>query len=159
MGASRRSFSLVSVCASRHGLPERIPCGLPQLHQRCTWRPSVGVTLRSTWEALGVNEKKRPQAADAAPLPWRGAPWSAVWKRPSWRERRAGTVLKFFVANRLLTTRSAGKVHGGLARAGKVRGQTPKVDPTEKAKRPKGRALKRIQFNKRVASAGASISA
>lgn len=51
---------------------------------------------------------------------------------------------------RALTRRAPGKVHGGLARAGKVRGQTPKVDVTEKPKRPKGRAMKRIQFNKRV---------
>ncbi len=44
-------------------------------------------------------------------------------------------------------------VHGGLARAGKVRGQTPKVDPTVKAKEKRGRALKRIQYNKRFFSA------
>ena len=45
-----------------------------------------------------------------------------------------------------------GKVHGGLARAGKVRGQTPKVDPEEKKKPPTGRAKKRIQYNKRFVS-------
>jgi small subunit ribosomal protein S30e len=44
-------------------------------------------------------------------------------------------------------------VHGGLARAGKVRGQTPKVDPAVKAKAKRGRALKRIQYNKRFFSA------
>ena len=38
-----------------------------------------------------------------------------------------------------------GKVHGSLARAGKVRNQTPKVDKQEKKKRPKGRAYKRVQ--------------
>jgi len=31
-----------------------------------------------------------------------------------------------------------GKVHGSLARAGKVRGQTQKVPKQEKKKRPKG---------------------
>ncbi|EJD01789.1 uncharacterized protein FOMMEDRAFT_134471 [Fomitiporia mediterranea MF3/22] len=31
-----------------------------------------------------------------------------------------------------------GKVHGSLARAGKVRSQTPKVEPQEKKKTPKG---------------------
>jgi ribosomal protein S30 len=31
----------------------------------------------------------------------------------------------------------AGKVHGSLARAGKVRGQTPKVPKQEKKKQPK----------------------
>ena len=43
----------------------------------------------------------------------------------------------------------AGKVHGSLARAGKVRGQTPKVAPQEKAKKPTGRACKRLKYNRR----------
>ena len=48
----------------------------------------------------------------------------------------------------------AGKVHGSLARAGKVRGQTPKVAKQEKAHGKakndlRGRAKKRMQFNKR----------
>merc|ERR1712133_269325 len=38
-----------------------------------------------------------------------------------------------------------GKVHGSLARAGKVRGQTPKVEAQEKT----GRAKRRIQYNRR----------
>jgi small subunit ribosomal protein S30e len=43
-----------------------------------------------------------------------------------------------------------GKVHGSLARAGKVKGQTPKVDPQEdKKKQPRGRAKKRLQYNRR----------
>jgi small subunit ribosomal protein S30e len=42
-----------------------------------------------------------------------------------------------------------GKVHGSLARAGKVKSQTPKVDPIEKKKRPKGRAWKRHLYTKR----------
>ncbi|KAK9826936.1 hypothetical protein WJX74_000664 [Apatococcus lobatus] len=42
-----------------------------------------------------------------------------------------------------------GKVHGSLARAGKVRGQTPKVPKQDKKKLPKGRALKRIKYNRR----------
>jgi len=42
-----------------------------------------------------------------------------------------------------------GKVHGSLARAGKVRGQTPKVANQETKKRPKGRAGKRIVYNRR----------
>nr|GAT44749.1 aryl-alcohol oxidase-like protein [Mycena chlorophos] len=44
---------------------------------------------------------------------------------------------------------SMGKVHGSLARAGKVKGQTPKVDKQEKKKTPKGRAKKRILYNRR----------
>eukprot|EP00887_Chlorella_sp_A99_P002037 scaffold18.g2037.t1 len=42
-----------------------------------------------------------------------------------------------------------GKVHGSLARAGKVRGQTPKVPKQEKAKKKTGRAMKRIKYNRR----------
>jgi small subunit ribosomal protein S30e len=42
-----------------------------------------------------------------------------------------------------------GKVHGSLARAGKVRNQTPKVEKQEKKKRAAGRAKKRIQYNRR----------
>ncbi|RZC42553.1 Ribosomal S30 and/or ubiquitin domain containing protein [Asbolus verrucosus] len=42
-----------------------------------------------------------------------------------------------------------GKVHGSLARAGKVRGQTPKVEKQEKKKKKTGRAKKRMQYNKR----------
>ncbi|XP_056336830.1 FAU ubiquitin like and ribosomal protein S30 fusion a [Danio aesculapii] len=49
------------------------------------------------------------------------------------------------VSGRLL----GGKVHGSLARAGKVRGQTPKVDKQEKKKKKTGRAKRRIQYNRR----------
>jgi small subunit ribosomal protein S30e len=43
-----------------------------------------------------------------------------------------------------------GKVHGSLARAGKVRGQTPKVAKQEgKKKRKTGRAKRRLQYNRR----------
>jgi small subunit ribosomal protein S30e len=40
-------------------------------------------------------------------------------------------------------------VHGSLARAGKVKSQTPKVEAQEKKKTPKGRAKKRIIYNRR----------
>ena len=44
-----------------------------------------------------------------------------------------------------------GKVHGSMARAGKVRNQTPKVEKTERAKkRVTGRARKRLQYKKRI---------
>ncbi|KAI4882167.1 hypothetical protein NFI96_021735 [Prochilodus magdalenae] len=49
------------------------------------------------------------------------------------------------VSSRML----GGKVHGSLARAGKVRGQTPKVDKQEKRKKKTGRAKRRIQYNRR----------
>merc|ERR1739848_862807 len=42
-----------------------------------------------------------------------------------------------------------GKVHGSLARAGKVRGQTPKVEAGEKKKKKTGRAKRRIRYNRR----------
>ncbi|KAF7590128.1 hypothetical protein BBP40_003241 [Aspergillus hancockii] len=42
-----------------------------------------------------------------------------------------------------------GKVHGSLARAGKVKAATPKVEKQEKAKTPKGRARKRIIYTRR----------
>ena len=51
---------------------------------------------------------------------------------------------------RLLARALAGKVHGSLARAGKVRGQTPKVaKATDKKKKETGRAKKRLQYNRR----------
>lgn len=48
----------------------------------------------------------------------------------------------------------SGKVHGSLARAGKVRGQTPKVAKQDKKKKPRGRAHKRMQHNRRFVTAG-----
>merc|ERR1712142_99241 len=42
-----------------------------------------------------------------------------------------------------------GKVHGSLARAGKVKGQTPKVKKQEKKKQKTGRAKRRMQYNRR----------
>ncbi|CAG0911315.1 unnamed protein product, partial [Cyprideis torosa] len=45
-----------------------------------------------------------------------------------------------------------GKVHGSLARAGKVRGQTPKVEKQEKKKKKTGRAKRRMQYNRRFLS-------
>mmetsp|Transcript_1380 Transcript_1380/g.3707 ORF Transcript_1380/g.3707 Transcript_1380/m.3707 type:complete len:146 (-) Transcript_1380:83-520(-) len=42
-----------------------------------------------------------------------------------------------------------GKQHGSLARAGKVRGQTPKVEKQDKKKKKTGRAKRRIQYQRR----------
>ncbi|KAL1131683.1 hypothetical protein AAG570_011296 [Ranatra chinensis] len=42
-----------------------------------------------------------------------------------------------------------GKVHGSLARAGKVKAQTPKVEKQEKKKKKTGRSKRRIQYNRR----------
>jgi len=50
----------------------------------------------------------------------------------------------------VLRLRGGGKVHGSLARAGKVKGQTPKVAKQEATKKKlTGRAAKRAQFNRR----------
>ncbi|XP_063652204.1 ubiquitin-like FUBI-ribosomal protein eS30 fusion protein [Pan troglodytes] len=54
------------------------------------------------------------------------------------------------VAGRML----GGKVHGSLARAGKLRGQTPKVAKQEKKKKKRkkkktGQAKRRMQYNRR----------
>ena len=49
----------------------------------------------------------------------------------------------------VLRLRGGGKVHGSLARAGKVKSQTPKVPKAEKKKAPTGRAKKRMQYNRR----------
>ena len=44
-----------------------------------------------------------------------------------------------------------GKVHGSMARNGKVRNQAPKVEKQERPrKKVVGRAKKRIQYNRRV---------
>ncbi|KAL2479967.1 40S ribosomal protein S30 [Abeliophyllum distichum] len=48
---------------------------------------------------------------------------------------------------------NSSKVHGSLARAGKVRGQTPKVVKQDKKKQPRGRAHKRMQYNRRFVTA------
>ena len=47
-----------------------------------------------------------------------------------------------------------GKIHGGLAKVGRVRNLAPKVDKKEReqgqGKIPRGRAKKRIQYNRRI---------
>ncbi len=40
----------------------------------------------------------------------------------------------------------SGKVHGSLARAGKVKSQTPKVEKADTKKKPRGRANKRLLY-------------
>ena len=58
-------------------------------------------------------------------------------------------IMKESTLHLVLRLRGGGKVHGSLARAGKVRNQTPKQDPQEKKKSATGRAKKRIQYNRR----------
>jgi small subunit ribosomal protein S30e len=52
---------------------------------------------------------------------------------------------KVDICSRLL----GGKTHGSLARAGKVKGQTPKVEKAEKKRKKCGRARRRILYQKR----------
>ena len=52
---------------------------------------------------------------------------------------------------------TAGKVHGSLARAGKVKGQTPKVEKQEKKKKRTGRAKRRMQYNRRFVNVVATF--
>ncbi|RLV95388.1 40S ribosomal protein S30-B [Spathaspora sp. JA1] len=49
----------------------------------------------------------------------------------------------------LVTFYMVGKVHGSLARAGKVKSQTPKVEKQEKPKKPQGRAYVRLLYTRR----------
>ncbi|KAL0464259.1 UNVERIFIED_CONTAM: 40S ribosomal protein S30 [Sesamum latifolium] len=58
-----------------------------------------------------------------------------------------------YIALMLVLIGLQGKVHGSLARAGKVRGQTPKVAKQDKKKKPRGRAHKRMQYNRRFVTA------
>merc|ERR1712157_521278 len=57
------------------------------------------------------------------------------------------------VAGKLL----GGKVHGSLARAGKVEGQTPKVEAEEKRKKRTGRAARRAQYNRRFVTSNSAF--
>ena len=50
-----------------------------------------------------------------------------------------------------------GKVHGSLARAGKVKGQTPKVAKQEKRKKKTGRAKRRLQYKQRFVNKVAGV--
>ena len=47
------------------------------------------------------------------------------------------------------------KQHGSLARAGKVKNQTPKVSTADKAKTSQGRAKKRSTYNRRIVAVNA----
>jgi len=50
----------------------------------------------------------------------------------------------------VLRLRGGGNVHGSLSRAGKVKNQTPKVPKADKkTKMPRGRAKKRLMYNRR----------
>ena len=63
------------------------------------------------------------------------------------------------VIRRYEVTVVTGKQHGSLARAGKVRGQTPKVEKQDKKKKKTGRAKRRIQYIRRFVNAvGGQVS-
>ncbi|CAD6949478.1 unnamed protein product [Tilletia laevis] len=81
------------------------------------------------------------------------SPPSAHAQQP--RKARHGTRTSKFPAQHIKHTHTfnMGKVHGSLARAGKVKSQCPKVEKQEKAKRPKGRAHKRLLYTRRFVNA------
>jgi small subunit ribosomal protein S30e len=64
-------------------------------------------------------------------------------------------LLKYVDKCLIIFSINVGKVHGSLARAGKVRGQAPKVPKQEKKKKPTGRAMKRVKYNRRFVNVGA----
>lgn len=59
-----------------------------------------------------------------------------------------GLHASLYLAALVTTLVKMGKVHGSLARAGKVKSQCPKVEKQEKPKQPKGRAKKRLLYNR-----------
>merc|ERR1712193_142878 len=67
---------------------------------------------------------------------------------------KANEAMKTLCEGKLL----GGKVHGSLARAGKVKGQTPKVEAEEKRKKKTGRAAKRAQYNARFVTTSSAFS-
>lgn len=67
-------------------------------------------------------------------------------------------MLKEFKDNSHITV-EMGKQHGSLARAGKVKGQTPKVEVSDRPKKPVGRKAKRLQYNRAINSDGTSPNA
>merc|ERR1719238_1556288 len=58
----------------------------------------------------------------------------------------------------VLRLRGGGKVHGSLTRAGKVKGQTPTVRKSneDKTRQARGRAHKRILYNRRFVDVASS---
>ncbi|KAJ4717960.1 40S ribosomal protein S30 [Melia azedarach] len=73
-----------------------------------------------------------------------------------WFVQYIGLLTQFYQLSQVLNFAKRdrqGKVHGSLARAGKVRGQTPKVAKQDKKKKPRGRAHKRMQYNRRFVTA------
>ena len=83
----------------------------------------------------------------------------SLWLVTSCEHKSVSHIMKLAIAYGLKEVLSlAGKVHGSLARAGKVRGQTPKVQKQDKKKQPKGRAMKRIKYNRRFVNVGESTT-
>jgi small subunit ribosomal protein S30e len=54
---------------------------------------------------------------------------------------------------------STGKQHGSLARAGKVKGQTPKEEKTDKPRKARGRAYKKLLYNRRFVNVQTGFNA
>jgi small subunit ribosomal protein S30e len=96
------------------------------------------------WEIIVVFGKNCTVGAPSALESGNGAVVLIV--KQSWEKvRRPSTLLDISDAYAFFLR----LVHGSLARAGKVKASTPKVEPQEKKKIPKGRAKKRILYNRR----------
>lgn len=69
----------------------------------------------------------------------------------------SATLSESMTLNLVVSMRGGGKVHGSLARAGKVKNSTPKVPKTAEAgKQLTGRARKRMLYNRRFVNVAAS---
>jgi len=77
--------------------------------------------------------------------------------RPLSDEECCGSVLTDGARVEVSVGLAGGKVHGSLARAGKVKGQTPKVEKGEKKKRRTGRSKRRMQYNRRFVNVVATF--
>ncbi|KNE92347.1 hypothetical protein PSTG_14247 [Puccinia striiformis f. sp. tritici PST-78] len=129
--AARPKFRVLRLL---HGEPARAEINSP--------RSGVRLLLRSTGLALGKIARKpsaeRPCEPNHSPLP----------TTPN-RTRTPPTNPNNDSRHHL---RKMGKVHGSLARAGKVRSQCPKVAKQERTKKKlQGRAKKRCLYNNRFA--------
>jgi len=111
----------------------------------------ISIQQPQPWQLHGENTRRANDAC-GRPGAWRSKGRLRCTRGRAHGQRegqlRAGDI-------RRLSSCVAGKVHGSLARAGKVRSQTPKVAPAEKKKVPKGRAFQRLKYNRRFVNVGA----
>ncbi len=130
--------------AGRAAHAEKAP---PRRTDREKRRPAPPAAVRSS---------ARPPLWPLCPaIPMSSTPTAPRTQRDGTGPSRTAPAPPFLTPSLLhLSLLRTGKVHGSLARAGKVRGQTPKVAKQDKKKTPKGRALKRLKYNRRFVNVG-----